>query len=278
MPPIESLMAEQGGVGRIQILVFLITWFQLASGNWMNYQFNFLLKYPVMECFRGGELIPEDSPEYTEFCKPAYVCENTDVTYNILYDNELSLNNWIRDYDLLCESHIAISFFSMAWIIGFLIGFFVIPYFQDTYGRKYVYTINIFLIDIIMIIIVQLPHKNSTKWTLYFLIIVTGFFSAARFMTGYNYMTELWPAKYLSTVSSINNVLEGTIIINLSIFYMKVSKDWQPIFYYGAASGLAAMTINCVVLPESPKWLYSQKKYAACSKALSQLARLNGVK
>ena len=80
-PAIESLMQEQGGVGRVQIMVFLITWFQLASGNWLNYQFNFLLKYPIFRCERDGTIIEKGSDDYDMYCKPAYFCENADVKY-----------------------------------------------------------------------------------------------------------------------------------------------------------------------------------------------------
>ena len=38
------------------------------------------------------------------------------------------------------------------------------------------------------------------------------------------------------------------------------------------------MTLNCILLPESPKWLYSKGRYTECSKALASLARINGVK
>ena len=94
----------------------------------------------------------------------------------------------------------------MSWILGLFIGFFIIPYFQDNFGRKYVFTLNMLASEVIMITIVQLPHKNSSKWILYTLILLTGLLSTARIMTGFNYMTELWPAKNLSTISSIFNI------------------------------------------------------------------------
>ena len=62
---IESLMQEQGGVGLAQILSFFLSWLQIASPNWMLYQINFLLKYPVLECYSSdGKVIPEDTALY----------------------------------------------------------------------------------------------------------------------------------------------------------------------------------------------------------------------
>lgn len=138
----------------------------------------------------------------------------------------MSLNNWIKDFDLTCESHFAIGFFSMSWIIGFLVGFFILPFFQDNYGRKYVFCGAVFLIDLLMLVMVFLPHRNSTKWILYVLIFMIGILSTARCTTGYNYATELWPARHLSTSGTMIHFFEGTIIISISIFYMTIRKDW----------------------------------------------------
>lgn len=45
----------------------------------------------------------------------------------------------------------------------------------------------------------------------------------------------------------------------------------------GVGTGLIFMIINLLVLPESPKWLYSKKRYGACSDAFAKLANLNKV-
>ena len=43
--------------------------------------------------------------DYEEFCKPSYFCYNNDVDYVISEDDPEKMNNWIRDFDLVCESH-----------------------------------------------------------------------------------------------------------------------------------------------------------------------------
>lgn len=132
----------------------------------------------------------------------------------------------MRDFDLTCESKLAISLFSMSWIIGFLLGFMVLPYFQDNFGRKYVFCSSIFIIDIVMVIISLLPHKNGSKWALYCFTFITGHFASARFITGYNYATELWPSRHLSTAGTLVHFFEGLVTISISTFYMTWSKNW----------------------------------------------------
>lgn len=183
----------------------------------------------------------------------------------------------MKDFDLTCESKFAISFFSMSWIIGFLLGFMMLPFFQDNYGRKYVFCISVFIIDIIMVIITLLPHQNSSKWALYCLTFISGLFATARFTTGYNYATELWPSRHLSTAGTMVHFFEGMVIISISTFYMTTSKNWQPTMLFGAATGIFFMILNLLIIPESPKWLYGKKKYSLCSDAMAKLAKLNKI-
>lgn len=165
----------------------------------------------------------------------------------------------------------------MSWIIGFLLGFFMLPFFQDNYGRKYVFCIAVFIINILMVVICLLPHHNSSKWVLYCLTFLSGIFATARFTTGYNYATELWPSQHLSTAGTMVHFFEGLVIISVSTFYMTVSKNWQPVMLFGAGTGFIFMMINLLVFPESPKWLYSRKRYGECSDALAKLAKLNRI-
>ena len=129
-----------------------------------------------------------------------------------------------------------------------------------------------------MLIMVILPHRNSSKWTLYSLILIVGILSAPRCITGYNYVTELWPSRNLSTSGTTLHFFEGLVVILLSVFYMQVSKHWQPVFLYGISSGFVFTIICLFLIPESPKWLYSKQKYAQCGAALSKLAKYNGIK
>lgn len=112
---------------------------------------------------------------------------------------------------------------------------------------------------------------------LYCLTFVSGLFATARFTTGYNYATELWPSRHLSTAGTMVHFFEGMVIISISTIYMTMTKNWQVPMLIGVGTGFLFMIINLLVLPESPKWLYSQKKYAECSDALAKLAKLNKI-
>jgi hypothetical protein len=61
-------------------------------------------------------------------CKPNYFCDaDHNVGYDIIKDDELTLTNWITDFDLICASKFTISSFAMA---------FFIPQQADVLGRK----------------------------------------------------------------------------------------------------------------------------------------------
>ena len=68
------------------------------------------------------------------------------------------------------------------------------------------------------------------------------------------------------------------IVILMVIYFVFISKSWFWIILYAAATNIAFQVIALWLLPESPKWLYGQKRYAECAHVLKQMASFNGVK
>lgn len=118
----------------------------MAEG-FVTYGYAYFLLYPKFECFKNGELIPQDSDDYEKYCTPSYFCNKRESDVNLdVWMNPVStstLRNWIIDFDLLCASHLEISFFAMSAFIGLSIAFFILPRMQDIYGRKIIFNISI---------------------------------------------------------------------------------------------------------------------------------------
>lgn len=70
-------------------------------------------------------------------CEPSYFCNpHNNITITLLENDELTLSNWVKDYDLLCASHFTIASFPMAFFTGLALGSFWVPQQSDVYGRK----------------------------------------------------------------------------------------------------------------------------------------------
>lgn len=100
--------------------------------GYVIYDFGYLLLYPQVECFDK-----HNKAVYGEKCEPNYFCNSENkIEYVLIKDHELTLGNWIRDFDLLCASPFTISSFAMAFFTGWALGSFWVPQQSDIYGRK----------------------------------------------------------------------------------------------------------------------------------------------
>ena len=79
-------------------------------------------------------------------------------------------------------------------------------------------------------------------------------------------------------MGSFWNVCEGLIYIWLTLYYRYISKEWKWTVAMAALEAFISLVIVIFILPESPKWLYKEKRYEECQKALLYSAAKNAVK
>lgn len=72
--------------------------------------------------------------------------------------------------------------------------------------------------------------------------------------------------------------MEGLVVILMVVYFVYISKSWYWIILYAASTNLIFQIIGFWLLPESPKWLYEQKRYIECVRALKRMATFNGKK
>lgn len=182
-----------------QIVAFIMIDIQMMAASWLIYGLSFYLKYPHFDCYwaKNGQYISEDSQDYTDYCAPNYFCRNTDVIAKLDSSSNVSLDNWIKDFDFLCLSEFEISFFSMTWFIGQLVFSPVIPKLQDKYGRKLVFNVSSFVNFLTLLGMLLLPNRrNPSQALFYVLLFINGVSTVGRVITGYTYFTEFYPEKY----------------------------------------------------------------------------------
>lgn len=72
--------------------------------------------------------------------------------------------------------------------------------------------------------------------------------------------------------------MEGLILLLMVVYFVFISKSWYWIILYAAVSNIIFLAIAIWFLPESPKWLYDQKRYVDCVRVLKKMANFNGEK
>lgn len=166
------------------------------------------------------------------------------------------------------------------FFIGFGLGSVFLPTLSDRYGRKPFFVAAIACIAITFTALVLLPGGNEHYNMVYiFLTIwfINGVQSGLRTAVGYCYFCELAPSKHREAMGTIWNVSEGMLLIWLTLFFWFVSKDWKWTVAFGGALAAVCTFLVVVWFPESPKWLYKEKRYKECQKTLVYMAKINGV-
>lgn len=85
---------------------------------------------------------------------------------------------------------------------------------------------------------------------------------------------EMIPVKQQIIVGSYSNIFDSATLIWIALYFQVISKNWVWYQIFGLAL-IAASTIGCVMLPESPKFLYEKKRYDEARKVFEKIAKFN---
>lgn len=69
---------------------------------------------------------------------------------------------------------------------------------------------------------------------------------------------------------------DASILVIIPLYFIFISKDWVP-FQLFAVFATFLTLITTLVIPESPKYLYSKGKFSESRKALKFIRKFNGL-
>lgn len=180
-----------------------------------------------------------------------------------------TVENWVTKFNMICSKPFSVALFGALYFVGFVLGSVIILPLADIFGRKPV----ILLSTIISIPIYYVLLDSNEIIYIYIMLTIIGAVSIAKFSTGYIYMLELIPESshlYYHCLVNISGILFSISIIP---FFMYVSKGLSVFYIFMAASVLNMITIY--IVPESPKYYYSQGMYEEAHEALRYIAKVN---
>lgn len=70
-------------------------------------------------------------------------------------------------------------------------------------------------------------------------------------------------------------IIEGTIYIGLTFFWMKLNRSWRWTLALACVMNLVGIVLTMLLLPDSPKWYYENRRYKECLEAIKTMAQLN---
>lgn len=122
-------------------------------------------------------------------CTSENICNNDPriLSWNIDESHEATLDNWHRQFDLMCWPKAKIGFVCSLFWLGWCATLLWMPRFGDVYGRKYPIAYNSVLTFFLYLGVMYAPN-------IYFLggvLLMFGFFNSIRTNVSFLYMIEL---------------------------------------------------------------------------------------
>lgn len=157
------------------------------------------------------------------------------------------------------------------FFLGFAISSAIVPPLGDKYGRKWTFILSM-LVQTICYFVVFFSKNIYLTIVFYFIV---GLCSGGVVVVSTIYMNEFMPVKAQTFVTTALNCMDASIMITQSIYY-SFNRDWYPLHVFGLIYQ-CIMLLAALVIPESPKFMYTNKRFENSKKILQQVARFNFV-
>lgn len=139
-------------------------------------------------------------------------------------------------------------------MVGMFIGFFILPPYSDTYGRRPIFIMTMILSTFAQGVILF----TSSIHKLFLFMIILGTTFSGKNIVGLNFAIECNPQANKKFVISCYWTVELLSIILWSFYYQKLDKNWFPLQLVYFVGGIITMFVAIFFLPESPQYLYSK--------------------
>uniref|UniRef100_A0A0K0E584 MFS domain-containing protein n=1 Tax=Strongyloides stercoralis TaxID=6248 RepID=A0A0K0E584_STRER len=176
-----------------------------------------------------------------------------------------AINRW----DIVCERSIWKATIQSSYYIGQMLGSIIFGILGDQIGRK-----KVFMIAIVLQIVAGLIMPIAPHWLIYaFLRIITGFAHPGIFVIAVIIGMELvGPSKRkISSVFTGGFFALGQVVLGILAYYLR---DYRYLQASIALPTIVFLSYQFLV-PESPRWLTSKKRYSEADKILRKAAKVN---
>lgn len=123
-------------------------------------------------------------------CSKEYICEHglSKLDYKANKGDSQYINNWVEQFDLLCESKQRVGFIGACYFIGVIIASSLVPigWLSDNYGRKWIFILSM----LVEVIGCNMLIMGSHIHVLYISVLLLGISHPGRNITALSYADE----------------------------------------------------------------------------------------
>ncbi|CDW81726.1 solute carrier family member 5 [Stylonychia lemnae] len=253
----DQAIDRAGGFGLFQIFSTSMIMICYLSNGYIFYSLTYLELFPDYIC-----------PAYNKKCTYKDRCDDKSIPID--WSSDRSLDNWVALYNLECADSVQIGLLGSMYFAGWCIACIVVPRLGDIYGRRLPCRISAIIACAVYLTIVLSKNLNLTIAMFFFL----GSTQPGKSNIAYIYMLELIPSKFGTYLSTLACIADGFTTILISLYFRFVSINW----IYFQIFGLSMTFVSCFALfflPESPKYLWSAKKFKEARESLAFIAKFN---
>ncbi|XP_041034075.1 solute carrier family 22 member 2-like [Carcharodon carcharias] len=306
----DDVLEEVGGFGLYQKFIFFLVCLPSAMFSYLYVGFVFLAVTPDHWCRSPGvtELRDkcnwslEQEKNYTLFLGRSgsslqSQCERYDVEWNsslgscenpLLFvqngSQDLPLttcqDGWafengssssiVTEFELVCADAWKLDLTQACLNMGFMLGTIIMGYAADMFGRKLSFLFATFVTSVLGLVVSFLPNY------IWFLIFRTlqGLFSKGSWLCAYIFVTELVGPEYRRTVGILYQVCYsiGMMLLSAVAYFIP---DWRNLQLATTIPSFLFLTYYWLI-PESPRWMLSQKKNTEAMDVIQKMAKGNG--
>ncbi|KAK3772967.1 hypothetical protein RRG08_012736 [Elysia crispata] len=285
----EEVLARVGKMGRYQVYLCVLSIVACSNAGIHLFNIVFTMGMPRFRCAvpgllndtftiqneAHGRLVNATIP--FDLAKGSYSkCNHYKTSLNLrtwetLNHTSLETQSCSRWLDLVCDRQIFISHANMIGMVGIMVMTMVTGALSDRWGRKRLFILMNW-IQLIASIATVFVKSEISFLILRFVEVGSGM---ASFMCLYGLVTEISAPSRRVVGTSVNiggwNI--GMLAVILVAFFVREWKTLQLILT--APLVLTALTFP-LLIPESPKWLLSKKRYSEAHAILQTIAKVNG--
>ena len=139
------------------------------------------------------------------------------------------------------------------------------------FGRKWIFAASLVTCAVGQMGLIYAQTLNSAIG----FMLVVGLSFPGKNIVGLNYVLEfLQESSHTFYVSSFM-LMDCLSLLGLSYGYQRVSRGWLWVQQIGVGLTLAGLAVCIVLMPESPKYFYLNRKYEEARRSLKRVARIN---
>ncbi|TKS75386.1 Solute carrier family 22 member 2 [Collichthys lucidus] len=177
--------------------------------------------------------------------------------------------SFVTEFNLVCSDAWWVDMYQSTLNAGFLVGSFCFGYFADRFGRKLTFLMSNIMNLVSGIMLAVVPNYVS----ILVLRSIFAFGVKGGWMTTYVMLTEIVGMDYRRTVGILYQMFfsVGNLILPLLAYYVT---DWRWLQVIFSAPYLFFLSYHWFV-PESPRWLVSQRNYSKALEITEAMAKEN---